>query len=58
MAKIIVDGCTYPSKKAALREVLMAMAGTDGSECERMTFAFCSIQEGYTNIDTYREIAL
>ena len=58
MAKITVDGKTYPSKKAALNEFLLAMAGTDGSEQERMTFAYCSIQEGFTNIDTYKEIAV
>lgn len=58
MAKITVDGQTYPSKKAALKEFLQAMAYTDGSERERMSFAYCAIMGGCTNINTYKEIAV
>lgn len=55
--KIVVDNKTYPSKKAALKEFHEAMLCTDGSERERMTFAYCCIMEGCTNIDTYKETA-
>lgn len=54
--KIKVDGKVYPSKKYAEKFFLEAMMGTDGSEQERMTFAYCAIKEGYTDIDTYEEI--
>lgn len=57
MAQITVDGTTYPSKKAALNEFLQAMAGTDGSERERMAFAYCAIMGGCTSINTYKETA-
>lgn len=53
--KIIVDKKTYPSKKAALEELSLAMVCCDGSERDRMVFAYCAITSGYTVIDTYKE---
>lgn len=55
--QIKVDGKTYESKKAALQEFFEAMLCCDGSEGERMTFAYCAIENGATNIDTYKGIA-
>lgn len=57
MAKIIVDGHTYPSKKAALKEFLMGMLACEGSESDRYAFAYDCISQGYTNINTYKETA-
>lgn len=55
--KITVDKQEYASKAEALAEYEEAMACTDGSERERMTFAFLAISEGCTRIDTYKGIA-
>lgn len=54
--KIIVDNKEYPSKKDALKEFFNAMLATDGSERDRMTYAYI-IQAGYRKINTYKEIA-
>lgn len=53
--KVRIDGKYYPSKANALKEMRMAMMCCDGSESERMAFAYCSIEEGYTDINTYSE---
>lgn len=53
--KIKVDNRTYPSKKAALQEFSMAMRCCEGSELERMVFAYEAISDGYTDINTYEE---
>lgn len=58
MAVINVDGKTYKTKVEALRETLTAIMYTDGSERERMRFAYDSIQNGCTVIDTYKETAI
>lgn len=55
--KIKIDDKIYPSKKKALDEMFDAMMACDGSEGERMTFAYCAIKNGATKIDTYKEIA-
>lgn len=54
---ITVDKKTFRSKAKALNFFLNAMLACDGSEQQRMTFAYCAIAEGKTNIDTYRETA-
>lgn len=56
--KIIIDGRSYKSKKVALAEMEEAMMFCDGSEQERMTFAYLSIKEGCTIIDTRKGIAV
>ena len=56
--RIVVDGTSYSSKKKALAEYEEAMLWTDGSEQQRMTFAYMAIKGGCTNIDTHKEIAL
>ena len=53
--KITVDGIVYKSKEAALEEFYEAMCCCDGSEAERMQFAYCAILGNFTNIDTYKE---
>lgn len=55
--KIKVDRTVYPSKKKALDEMFNAMLFCDGSESERMSFAYCAITKGYTDIDTYNYTA-
>lgn len=55
--KITVDGTVYKSKKAALDEFYEAMCYCDGSEAERMMYAYIAIKSGFTNIDTYNETA-
>lgn len=54
---ITVDGKTFKSKAKALNFFLNGMLACDGSEQERMTFAYCSIAEGFKKIDTYKETA-
>lgn len=55
--KITVDNQTYTSKAKALNFFLNAMMACEGSEGERMKFAYCSILEGKKVIDTYEETA-
>lgn len=55
--KIKVDRIIYPSKKKALDEMFTAMLYCDGSEADRMSFAYCAISKGYTDIDTYNYVA-
>lgn len=55
---IVVDGKSYSSKKYALSFFKEAMYWCDGSEQDRMTFAYFSIVAGYTRIDTYNERAI
>ena len=55
--KITVDGKVYASKKAALAAFKLAAICCEGSEGDRMSFAYFSILEGCTVIDTYRETA-
>lgn len=54
---IKVDRNSYKTKKEALCEFRMAMMCCNGSEQERMTFAYCAIEEGCTHIDTYNHTA-
>lgn len=54
---IHVDGKAYPKQKA-LKEFKEAMRYCEGSELERMTFAYFSILDGYKVIDTYKETAM
>lgn len=56
--RVVIDGRSYRSKKVALVEMEEAMMYCDGSEQERMTFAYLSLKRGCTVIDTYREIAV
>lgn len=55
--KIVVDNQTFNSKKEALNFFSQAIAGTDGSEKDRMYFAYQSIKDGMTSINTYEETA-
>lgn len=56
--KIKVDGKVYPTKKKALEFFRSAMYACDGSEQERMTFAYFSILDGCNYIDTYLELSV
>lgn len=56
--RIVVDGTSYSSKKKALAEYEEAMLWTDGSEQQRMTFAYMAIKGGCRFIDTRRDIAI
>ena len=55
--KVIVDGMIYKSKASAERFFLRAMMACEGSEGNRMSYAYCMIKSGYTNINTYLETA-
>ena len=50
--KYMVDGLEFKSKKEAENFFLQAMMCCEGSEGERMTFAYCKIKEGCNVIDT------
>ena len=54
---ILVDGHAYKNKAQALAFFMDAMLACEGSERERMAFAYVSVKEGYKNIDTYNETA-
>lgn len=56
--RVLIDGRSYRSKSMALAEMEEAMMCCDGSEQERMTFAYLALKDGCTVIDTYREIAV
>lgn len=55
--RVLVDGTSYPSKKKALAEFKEAAMFCDGSEGERMKFAYFAILDGCTVIDTYEGTA-
>lgn len=57
MAKVVVDGETYPLKKA-LKLFKEAAEVCEGSEQARMQFAYEALLGGYVNIDTYNEVAM
>ena len=43
---------TYKSKKNAIKDLFVAMANCEGSEQERYTYAYLSVVNGETIIDT------
>lgn len=51
--KIYVDGTCYNSKAYATKFFKEAMNACDGSEKERMEFAYYSILDGFDQINTY-----
>lgn len=55
--KIFVDGIEYASKEKAEKFFLDAMLACEGSEGNRMSFAYGMIVRGYTRINTYNETA-
>jgi hypothetical protein len=43
---------TYKNKKNAIKDLFIAMSGCEGSEQERYTYAYLSVVNGKTIIDT------
>ena len=54
---IKVDNKTYKSRRIALSSFLQAMCACEGSEGERMSYAYAMLLAGYNEIDTYRSTA-
>lgn len=54
---IKVDKQQFADRKAAISHYSEAVIATDGSECNRMAFAYSALICGYSEIDTYNGTA-